>query len=305
MKKRFFGLFVLFFGLMFSQCSPDAPVTISITIDTPLQFDEGGSSIEIVIHCNYPWTASSNQPWCTVSPDNGPAGTFTLTVTVTGEMGGSSPAPLMTRSSALSDIRTAIITIHSNGQEQTITVTQEVEPEEPTIQEIAQIFRFTNGDWVTTFFDQDGNLQGIVPDGAVTLSANAITTSTAGVHLSNLYTMGGNTANLEKEYEVYVDDVFDRYEIEYYQFAWAYLCDASGKIGIVWTLTANLDSNWEDDGDETWWEIQTAFGQYSCLLFMNMMMGAQYDVVEELQKMVTNDIQNDYHYGSLYKYVRE
>ena len=272
MKKLFFGLVAIWGGLMLSHCSPkiDAPeVSIEIVIDTPLEFDDEGDSMEVTITCNYPWTASSNQPWCTVSPDHGPAGTFVLTITVTADV--PTKGGIATRADVLTDIRTAIITIHANGEEQQITVNQEVQPTSPVIQEVDAMYQydlyelyfvsypdFPYPSWTDVVSGEEG---------ASALSKNTFTTTT-GITLSGLYTEGGGTIDTEID-----GDPF--------QITWAYLYDALGKVGYVSTAVGTQDN--PPYGYQVFWAVigKTA---YSMLVDIN----PDFSIVDY------SDMQDDY-----------
>lgn len=52
------------------SASDSVPVSLMVSIAS-LSFNSLGGSERLTITCNYRWTASSNQTWCTISPDSG------------------------------------------------------------------------------------------------------------------------------------------------------------------------------------------------------------------------------------------
>jgi hypothetical protein len=92
------------------------------------------------------------------------------------------------------------LTLTLNGKSVTFNVTVSQQP-------IAEMYRFTNGRWLDSTATQQGN---------VTVGAAAITTTTAGINLTSVYSSGGGN-----------------YTVESLTGTWAYLYNASGKIGFV------------------------------------------------------------------------
>ena len=209
MKKLIFGFLAISLGLTICQCTPDAiRESITIIMDAPLNFEGDGDSMTFTLTTTTPWSASSDQLWCKVSPTSGQAGTFTITVTVDADPTKAGRPRVATR--ATTETRTAIITITADGEQKEITVTQEVTKTPPETQEVDVIYRFTNAPFIWT--------DTIIEDGTISLSNNAITTSSASLNFSGVYTNGGGTFD--------IDDGLSHY-------IWAYLYDADGKIGFA------------------------------------------------------------------------
>jgi hypothetical protein len=63
------------------SASDSVPVILMVSMDS-LSFNSSGGSDQLSITCNYQWTASSSQTWCSVSPDSGSdSGNLNITVT--------------------------------------------------------------------------------------------------------------------------------------------------------------------------------------------------------------------------------
>lgn len=90
---------------------PPAPTpTLSVSPQSLSFNDVAGASRSVTVSANIEWSATSNQSWCTVSPDRG-NGNGTLTITVSENTG--------------TESRTATVTVSGDGvQPQTISVTQ-------------------------------------------------------------------------------------------------------------------------------------------------------------------------------------
>ena len=66
--KRFLAALILVLLTVFVSCEPETMLTID---QTSLSYTDAGGSQSITLTANKPWTASSNQSWCKVSPSGG------------------------------------------------------------------------------------------------------------------------------------------------------------------------------------------------------------------------------------------
>ena len=89
-------------------------------------------------------------------------------------------------------------------------------------------YRFSDGRW----YNLDNT-----PNGDVTVGESTITTTTAGINLSGVYTSGGGKSQSE--------------EVPPKDLAWAYLYDGSGKIGVIYV--------WDDDS-----KLVVVLGKSTC-----------------------------------------
>lgn len=117
MKKHlFYILAIVFAGLWTVSCSSDkeqekdVPPVISISGTTKPTIETAGGTYNLTFTCNKPWTATSGQSWCKISPASGGAGTSTITITV--------------EENTSTDERNAQVIIRSETVSQSVTVTQ-------------------------------------------------------------------------------------------------------------------------------------------------------------------------------------
>lgn len=93
-------------SILISQSSP-----ASIRVSTPeLMCGNEETSFNITVESNVNWTASSDQPWVTVSPTSGTSATSSLAVKIS--------------SNVTESDRTAIVSISGSGAETSVTITQ-------------------------------------------------------------------------------------------------------------------------------------------------------------------------------------
>ena len=106
------------FGLLAWGCGtdkednaqPTVPELEIVSDNTDTPFPQDGGSATVTFTANMDWTASTDQPWCTVEPGNGEAGTVTLTVSAIANTD--------------YDERNAALRIACGTEQKTITVTQ-------------------------------------------------------------------------------------------------------------------------------------------------------------------------------------
>jgi len=104
---------------------------------------------------------------------------------------------------------------YNAGTAQQSAAIKTAEPEPDNV--VVAKFRFTDGDWYNP---------NETPNGNVSIGENTITTTTAGINLSNVFTQGGGTFNKS--------DYFGE---------WAYLYGENGKIGVIFAFGGILSSS--------------------------------------------------------------
>lgn len=108
-------LFFVFMFLMgpFNSCKSEPEIEPEITLaKEEITFAEISGTSVLAIKTNMPWTATSSQSWCTLTPASGEAGTKQITVAVT--------------ENTTNDTREALITITAGSLSKQVNVTQEV-----------------------------------------------------------------------------------------------------------------------------------------------------------------------------------
>ncbi|MDR0231175.1 MAG: DNA mismatch repair protein, partial [Dysgonamonadaceae bacterium] len=111
MNSLKFNLCLIFLAIAFSSCSKEEVITPELTISkNELSFGKDAYSQELVINTNVPWSVSSSEAWCTVSPASGGAGTSSIDVSVAGN--------------TTVNPREAILTVTAEGLTQQVKIKQ-------------------------------------------------------------------------------------------------------------------------------------------------------------------------------------
>lgn len=111
-KKKYLSSFIVILLMTLFSCSDNETVIEpEITLaKEELTFAKGSGTNILAIKTNVEWTASSSQPWCTLAPASGEAGTKQISVTVT--------------ENTTTDTRDAVITITAGSLSKQVKVTQ-------------------------------------------------------------------------------------------------------------------------------------------------------------------------------------
>ncbi len=106
--KRFATAIIIILLIAFASCEPETMLTID---QTSISFTDAGGSQTVSLTANKPWTASSSQSWCKVSPSSG-------------EEVSSSRITISCDANTTYDARNATITIACAELTKTVSITQ-------------------------------------------------------------------------------------------------------------------------------------------------------------------------------------
>ena len=106
--KRFAIAIIIILLIAFASCEPETMLTID---QTSISFTDAGGSQTVSLTANKPWTASSSQSWCKVSPSSG-------------EEASSSRITISCDANTTYDARNATITIACAELTKTVSITQ-------------------------------------------------------------------------------------------------------------------------------------------------------------------------------------
>lgn len=110
--KRVLAVALIFLSVAFCFYSCQKAPELTITSTSSIELSVDGSSGSITFTANRDWTASSSDPWVTISPSSGKASDGTVTVTV------------RCNANTTYDDRTATVTIRMEDLSKTVTVRQ-------------------------------------------------------------------------------------------------------------------------------------------------------------------------------------
>jgi len=231
----------LFFLLMspFSSCKSEPDIIPEITLaKEEISFANGSGTSVLAIKTNMPWTATSSQSWCTLTPASGEAGTKQITVAVT--------------ENTTNDTREALITITAGSLSKQVNVTQEVVKFSIDNKEFN--VEAAGGDIVVTIQTSSTYTTTIQPRWITlksTSADNKTQTFTVAENISNV-TRGGNILYIS-------GDLSDTVKVQQAGKTLSIPADATGMCSDAKTLAAKMFMGWnpgnslECPGSETAW----------------------------------------------------